>query len=337
MRMDSAYFWFRLFETRGIGPKSLINITKIFERNNLTPNDIPMNKRELTTNYPELAKILVDKIQFDDRERIYQEYEELRAEGIEILYPGHPYYPLKFLWYSERYNISPVLFCKGYLPLFCSDGIAIVGSRNVSEEGEQFAQQIASEIAKSGLNVISGYAKGVDSNAHIGALQAEGTTTIVLSYGIKEFRKKNDFKNYAWDQNMLIVSQFEPNTKWIARNAMARNKLVCALSKGIVVIEAGLEKDDTGKMSGTFAAGKTAIEMKLPLFVMDPSYFKNSPKGNYDLIRYGGIKIDPINGANTIIKQISRINPTPIVENHNELLLQTELFHDRTLQPLTMA
>ena len=85
---------------------------------------------------------------------------------------------------------------------------------------------------------------------------------------------------------MLAISQFSPETKWLARNAMARNKLICALSKAVVVIESGAERDGKGKMSGTFDTGKTAIKMKLPLFVADPEYFNEPPKGNADLIEW---------------------------------------------------
>ena len=74
---------------------------------------------------------------------------------------------------------------------------------------------------------------------------------------------------------------------------MVRNKLVCALSKAVVVIESGPKKDSQGKMSGTFNTARTALDMKRPLFVLDPKYFDNPPKGNEDLITLGGKHFDP--------------------------------------------
>ena len=152
-----------------------------------------------------------------------------------------------------------------------------------------------------GLNVVSGYAKGVDSEAHLGALAAEGTTTMVLPYGIKELRQKSAFRKFDWQRDVLVVSQFAPDVKWLARNAMARNKLVCGLSKAVVVIESGLERDAQGKMSGTFNTAQTALSMDLPLFVLNPKCFDNPPKGNADLIKLGGRCFDPDDGTEEII------------------------------------
>jgi DNA processing protein len=76
-----------------------------------------------------------------------------------------------------------MLFIKGQRKLLTSDGVAIVGSRNVSDTGIRVARKLAAELANAELNVVSGYARGVDSEAHLGALAAEGTTTMVLPYG----------------------------------------------------------------------------------------------------------------------------------------------------------
>ena len=196
------------------------------------------------------------------------------------------------------------MFLKGQRKLLASDGIAIVGSRNVSDRGVQIAKKIASGLAGEGMNVISVYAKGVDSTAHVAALEAGGTTTLVFPYGINELRQKREFKKYNWKQDVLAVSQFSPDAKWLARNTMIRNKLICALSKAVVVIESGPERDAGRKMSGTFDTGKTALDMELPLFVVDPAYFENPPKGNADLIALGGCTLDPSDGTAQILDHL---------------------------------
>ena len=243
--------------------------------------------------------ILNGKIRVEDSDKAYTEYEQLKTQGIEFIYPRHPDFPPHLL------EIAPMLFIKGQRKLLTSDGVAIVGSRNVSDIGIRVARELAAELANAGLNVVSGYAKGVDSEAHLGALAAEGTTTMVLPYGITELRQKSAFREFDWQRDVLAVSQFDPNVKWLARNAMARNKLVCALSKAVVVIESGPEKDSQGKMSGTFNTAQTALNMSLPLFVLDPKCFENPPKGNADLIDLGGECLDPADGAEAIVKRIS--------------------------------
>ena len=299
MKIERDYFWFRLFKTRGIGPKSLISIAKILEKENCHPEMLPRSQSDLSIQFPELSKILNGKIRAEDSDKAYMEYEQLKTQGIEFIYPRHPDFPPHLL------EIAPMLFIKGQRKLLTSDGVAIVGSRNVSDTGIRVARELAAELANAGLNVVSGYAKGVDSEAHVGALAAEGTTTMVLPYGIKELRQKSAFREFDWQRDVLAVSQFDPDVKWLARNAMARNELVCALSKAIVVIESGPEKDSQGKMSGTFNTAQTALSMNLPLFVLDPRYFDNPPKGNADLIDLGGEGFDPADGAEAIVKRIS--------------------------------
>lgn len=297
MRIERDYFWFRLFKTRGIGQKSLISIAKILETQHLCPETLP-GRSVLSRQFPELAKLL-GKIRAEDRDEVHAEYKQLGRDSIEIIYPKHPNFPPRLL------EISPILFIKGPRKLLTSEGVAIVGARNVSDKGIDVARRFAAELACVEKNVVSGYAKGLDSEAHLGALDAEGTTTLVLPYGIKALRQKSKFQKFDWQRDVLAVSQFAPYVKWLAHNAMARNKLICALSKAVIVVESGLERDARGKMSGTFNTAKTALSTKLPLFVLDPRYFDSPPKGNAKLIELGGLRLDPANGVEEVVKHIS--------------------------------
>ena len=293
MNVEKDYFWFWLFKARGIGPKSLILIAQILEKKDPQPEMLPRSQSGLSAQFPELSKILKN-IREADNEKVYAEYEELKTRGMEIIYPKHPNTP------PSLFEIAPILFIKGKRELLTSNGVAIVGSRNVSDTGIHISRKLAAELANEGLNVVSGYAKGVDSAAHLGALAAKGTTTIVLPYGIKELRQKREFREFNWERDVLAVSQFNPADKWLARNAMTRNKLVCALSKAVIVIESEQE-------SGTFNTAQTALEMKRPLFVLDPKCPGIRPQGNEILINLGGERFNPDNGVAEIAKRISAI------------------------------
>ena len=295
MRINRDYFWFRLFKTQGIGPKRLISVAETLEAENLNPETLPRSQSDLSAKFPKLAEILNGKIRAEDRGKVFAAYEQLKDHGIDIIHPGHPDFPPHLL------EISPILFVKGQQKRLTSDSVAIVGARNVSDQGIHIARKLAGDLASEGINVVSGYAKGVDSAAHLGALEVEGTTTLVLSNGINQLRQKHAFKKFNWDRDVLAVSQFDPDTKWIARNAMLRNKLVCALSKAVVVIESGPERDAQGKMSGTFNASKTSLSMGLPLFVLNPDRLDNAPEGNAALIELGGYSVNPTNGAKEIV------------------------------------
>ena len=299
MNAERGFFWFRLFKARGMGPIRLNLSAEVIETEHLCPETLSLdNQRELSAQSSKLAKILNGKIRAEDKDRINTEYRQLKMEGVEILYPTHPDLPPHLL------EITPVLIIKGRRKLLTADGVAIVGARNVSDTATRIARRLAGNLANMELNVVSGYAKGVDFEAHFGALSEGGTTTIVLPYGIKEFRQKSEFKEFDWQENVLAVSQFDPRSRWREYNAMMRNKLICTLSKAVVVIESGPERDAQGKMSGTFNTAQTALSMEMPLFVINPECFDNPPKGNADLIGLGGKCLDSDGAAGTIYDHI---------------------------------
>ena len=296
MKINRDYFWFRLFKTPGIGTKTLASVAEILEKENLDPEILPFNQSDLSAQSPELAKILKDKIRPEDREEVSEQYEDLKRQGIDIIYPGHPDFPPQLL------DISPILFVKGQQRRLRSESVTIVGARNVSDKGIRITRKLADDLARTGLNIVSGYAEGVDAEAHLGALAAGGTTTLVLSNGITQLHQKSTFKKFNWDQNILAVSQFDPYTKRHLWYALARNQLVCGLSKAVVVIESGPERDAQGKMSGTFITAQAALDMNLPLFVLNPSCLDNPPEGNGALIALGGYSLNPVNSVEVITK-----------------------------------
>ena len=301
MNINRDYFWFQLFKTHGIGSKTLASVAKILQAENLNPKMLPRSQRDLSAQFPELAKILKDKIHTADGKEVSEAYEDIKRHGVSIIYPGHPDFPPQLL------EIAPILFVKGQQKRLISNSVTIVGARDISDKGIRITRNLVGAFVGKGINIVSGYAKGVDAEAHLGALAAGGTTTIVLSNGIKQLRQKSAFKKFNWNQNVLVVSQFDPDTKWSAWNSIERNQLVCALSKVVVVIESGPERDAQGKMSGTFITAKTALDMNLPLFVLNPSCLDKPPAGNAALIALGGYSFDPVDGVAKIVEHISEI------------------------------
>ena len=299
MKINTDYFWFRLFKTQGIGAKTLASVAEILEKENLDPEILPLNQSDLSAQSPELAKILNGKIRTENSEKVFEAYEALKNNGVNIIYPRHPNFPPQLL------GISPILFAKGQQKRLMSDSVTIVGARNVSDQGIRITRKLAGDLARTGLNIVSGYAEGVDAEAHLSALTAGGTTTLVLSNGITQLRQKSAFKKFNWDRDVLAVSQFDPDAKRHLWYALARNQLVCGLSKAVVVIESGPERDVHGKVSGTFYTAKTALDMNLPLFVLNPNCLDNPPEGNAALIALGGYGFDPVGGVKEIMDFVS--------------------------------
>jgi DNA processing protein len=175
---------------------------------------------------------------------------------------------------------APVLHMIGNLGLLTAPGIGFCGSRNASEKGLETTADCAEQAGIAGFTVVSGNAAGVDFVAHHTALKNGGSTIMVLPEGIDHFRIKRNLID-VWDWNrVLVISQFEPSAIWKSFRAMDRNKVIIALSRAMIVLEAG----ETG---GTLNAGLTTLAMGKPLFVAVYQQMDQMAVGNALLLDKG--------------------------------------------------
>jgi len=199
------------------------------------------------------------------------------------LIKGEPGYPASVI--DALQGKSPeVLYCIGNLSLLDNAGVGFCGSRKASEKGLETARDCARQVGEAGINVVSGNAAGVDFEAHKAALDGGGNTILVLPEGINHFRVKRAFDS-VWDwKKVLIVSQFDPDAAWKSFRAMERNQLIIALSKVMIVIEAG----ETG---GTLNAGMSTLKIGRPLFVALYENMIDQAPGNDRLLKMGGQRL----------------------------------------------
>lgn len=174
----------------------------------------------------------------------------------------------------------PELRASGNLDLLLAPSVGFCGSRNASERGLAVATQLASLLADRGIVVTSGYARGVDTQAHLAALEVGGSTIIALPEGIDHFRIKRELARHWAPERTLVLSQYADNAVWRADRAMERNKIIVGISSATVVIEAGA----TG---GTLDAGMTALRYGMPLFVASYIDATESNEGNRLLLAAG--------------------------------------------------
>lgn len=163
-------------------------------------------------------------------------------------------------------------------------GLGFCGSRKSSPKGLETAQDCADQAAHNDVSVISGNAAGVDFEAHYNCLKAGGKTILVLPEGINHFRIKRALEP-VWDwERVLVISQFEPDEPWKAFRAMTRNQLIIALSRAMIVIEAG-------EKGGTLNAGKETLKSGLPLYVAQYQDMSVDARGNQMLLDMGALKL----------------------------------------------
>lgn len=264
-----------------VGPRTQDKVLSIAAQNQMGVEDV------LTSGAEDLAKYGLKGVTSaalrEARDRANELHHELTEHDIRILVKGESDYPRSLIEYGGN-EAPPVLFVQGSVAVASRRGVAFCGSRRASEAGLSITRTCASELAKQGFNIISGYANGVDLAAHAAALAAHGATTLVLAEGIFRFRLKPELADYWEDTEHLIVSQFPPRMAWTAGNAMQRNGVVLGLADVAIVIESGTD-------GGTFAAGEAALASGRPLFVVEYTHPPDSAAGNRVLLERGGVPL----------------------------------------------
>lgn len=178
----------------------------------------------------------------------------------------------------------PELTMKGNIDLLKAQtpSLGFCGARNVSEKGLKATAEFSKIASNEGIVIVSGNARGVDEAAHYACLENDGYTILVLPEGINHFRPRMRLRE-VWDwARVLVISQFAPDAPWSIGRAMARNKLVIALSNAILVVEAG-------EKGGTLDAGIKSIKSERPLLIADYEGIPKTATGNKLLESKGGI------------------------------------------------
>jgi predicted Rossmann fold nucleotide-binding protein DprA/Smf involved in DNA uptake len=172
-----------------------------------------------------------------------------------------------------------LLFGAGDRGLLGSGGVAIVGSRDVSEDGLNFSQALAAAAARGGTQVVSGGAKGVDQAAMRGAAGAGGAVIGVLPEGVERRIRDAETRSVLAEGQGVVISPYHPSAGFSAGAAMARNKLIYALSDVAVVVATSAGK------GGAWTGAAEALEAGwVPVLVRVDG---DVPSGNHELLALG--------------------------------------------------
>lgn len=175
----------------------------------------------------------------------------------------------------------PVLYTQGSFQYGDDIAVGIVGTRNPTPAGAYHARELASELSCQGLTIVSGMARGIDSEAHQGALAANGRTIAVLGCGIDVvYPPENEELMGKIAAKGVVVSEFPLGTEPLAGNFPARNRIISGLSLGIVVVEAAQD-------SGSLITAGLAVEQGREVFAVPGNVGSDGSKGPHKLIRQG--------------------------------------------------
>lgn len=223
----------------------------------------------LGSAYEKLKKAL-------DEDILKKELEKLERAEISFLTPMDAQYPKGFL----ELNDAPfVVFYKGNLELINSKCFTIVGTRNPSNYGKKMTKVFSTELSKSGLTIVSGMATGIDSYAHRFTLEANGDTIAILGNGHNQIYPAVNYDLYREVSHKgLVISEFLPDFKGTVYSYPRRNRLLSAISIGVLVVEAG-------EKSGTMYTVEYALEQGRNVFVLTGAADNTKTLGNLRLIR----------------------------------------------------
>jgi predicted Rossmann fold nucleotide-binding protein DprA/Smf involved in DNA uptake len=208
--------------------------------------------------------------------------EEWQRNGIWVISRSDADYPIRYKTHLKD-KAPPILFGAGNKSLLKGGGVAIIGSRNVSTEGEVFTRDVASLCAYNSLPTISGGARGVDQTAMTAALDAGGTAVGVLAENLLRKSLERNARNSISAGRLLLISPYHPNARFTVGTAMGRNKLIYALADYGLVVSADKNR------GGTWAGAEEELKRdnSLPVFVRSG---ENSPDGNKKLLEMGAFE-----------------------------------------------
>lgn len=175
-----------------------------------------------------------------------------------------------------------VLFYKGNLQKFLGmPAIAVIGSRRCTTYGRRVARKLAQDFVREGVTVVSGLARGIDAEAHRGALDAGGMTMAVLGNGLDIcYPPEHERLSESIIGNGVLLSEYPPGTQPARFRFPERNRLISGFSRGVVVVEAG-------RRSGTMITVNTALDQGRDVFAVPGEVTKALSMGTNMLLRDG--------------------------------------------------
>ena len=246
----------------GVGREDLRRLL----RNNTASEAVAILGREIPSGRPDEGTV----------EGLAGTCEEL---GIETLVYQREGYPEILLTIPDP---PAVLFYRGDMDSFLEmPSVAVIGSRRCTRYGRNVARKLAGDFARSGVAVVSGLARGIDGEAHRGAVDAGGVSAAVLGNGPDVvYPPEHDRLTAAILEKGVIISEYPPGTQPARYRFPERNRLISGLSRGVVVVEAG-------KRSGTMITVNTALDQGRDVFAVPGEVTRALSMGTNMLLRDG--------------------------------------------------
>lgn len=263
--------------SKGIGPKTFLKLIKHFGTAKNAWNNLELKSaKELGIGEKTFLKFESSKKELD----IEKYLQKLEQAKVNIVGFTNPLYPS-----SIKLLDSPpiVLFCKGNSELLKHiQNIGVVGARKITSYGKDVTEKLTSDLVLNDFCIVSGLAFGVDAVAHKTALEHKGKTIAVLGCGVDCVTPLENERLYEeiLDNGGLIISEYRLGLPPSAGSFPARNRIIAALSLGVLVTEAAED-------SGSLITAEEALKLQKPVFAVPGSINAQMSQGTLKLLKQG--------------------------------------------------
>ena len=267
---------------QGVGLKTVQVLRDVFGSTERALQATPEELRKTDQLSPAVCELLIHKPVLYPVER---ELELIRKYGCQVVTLYDAAYPL----HLKEIDTPPVvLYVRGELTPEDALSVSLVGSRNAKDYGRKVSYRLSYQLAQRGLTVVSGFAKGVDTAAHRGALEAGGRTVAVMGNGLSViYPATNSDLAEKIEASGALVSEFPMAARPKPRNFPRRNRIISGLTLGTVVVEAS-------NRSGALITARLAAEQNREVFAVPGEIFSELSTGTHKLINDGAKLINTV-------------------------------------------
>lgn len=267
---------------KGIGSKTVPFLIDTLGSAEAVLNATPQELDKIEELIPSIRKCLIDKNLGSPLERELELIEEFDCRVVTLYDEDYP------LLLKEIDSPPLLLYVRGELIQEDAFSIALVGSREAKDYGRRVSYQLAYQLAQRGITVTSGFAKGIDTCAHRGALEGNGRTLAVMGNGLSvTYPSGNSEMEEKIIDSGALISEFPMSMKPRSENFPRRNRIISGLTLGTVVVEAS-------NRSGALITARLASEQGREVFAVPGEIFSELSTGTHKLIDNGAKLISTI-------------------------------------------
>ena len=273
--MKDIEYWIWLSRIEGLNPKFLNDLLEKYSNPKIIWNK---TKEELLEDGIK-EKYVNEIINIIYRKNLDKYLKYMNENNIGIITIKDKEYPDKL---KVIYDPPIVLYFKGNKNILNDTSMAIVGCRLCTKYGERIAKKIAYNLSLNNINVISGLARGIDSFAHRASLKGKGKTIAVVGCGLDRVYPEENIGlfNEIIKNNGAVISEYIVGTKPLAKNFPRRNRIISAISNGVIVVEAK-------EKSGTLITVEFALDQGKTVYAVPGNIDNPNAYGTNDLISQG--------------------------------------------------